>query len=281
MLKKVILKTIPLIPITVFLSSCLSKKDDKLPLPSIQEDASNSFNTSYKVEEKIDKTCPNDMVHVKGLYCPEVKENCLQWLDVDKNNKPIGASEPTRCAKFAPSECLSKERVYKDFCMDIYEYPNKKGEYPPFNITFIQGQKICKSLGKRLCSDSEWTFACEGEEILPYPYGFERRSDYCNIDHLGKKFEGLKPSEWHTIYMGVPSGSMEKCVSPFGVHDMTGNLDELVVNEKGSWNKKPYISGLKGGAWLRNRNRCRPMTTAHGPEYSFYQETIRCCKDIK
>jgi hypothetical protein len=57
---------------------------------------------------------------------------------------------------------------------------------------------------------------------------------------------------------------------------MTGNVDEWVVNESG----KPYQSGLKGGYWGPVRTRCRPMTTVHGEDFSFYQIGFRCCSDV-
>jgi formylglycine-generating enzyme len=72
-----------------------------------------------------------------------------------------------------------------------------------------------------------------------------------------------------------PSGEMDRCASPFGVHDMTGNVDEWVVNESGH----PYQSGLKGGYWGPVRDRCRPMTVAHDERFAFYQIGFRCCED--
>jgi sulfatase modifying factor 1 len=67
---------------------------------------------------------------------------------------------------------------------------------------------------------------------------------------------------------------MARCVSPFGVHDMTGNVDEWVVNEKG----EPYRSGLKGGYFGKIRAQCRPMTTDHNEWFRFYQVGFRCCE---
>ena len=52
-------------------------------------------------------------------------------------------------------------------------------------------------------------------------------------------------------------------MSPFGVHDMTGNVDEWVVNERG----KPYQSALKGGYWSWVRGRCRPSTDGHAEDF--------------
>jgi 23S rRNA (uracil1939-C5)-methyltransferase len=57
--------------------------------------------------------------------------------------------------------------------------------------------------------------------------------------------------------------------------DMTGNVDEWVINESGM----PYKSGLKGGYWGPVRDRCRPMTTAHYENFIFYQIGFRCCAD--
>jgi formylglycine-generating enzyme required for sulfatase activity len=134
-----------------------------------------------------------------------------------------------------------------------------------------------------MCGDTEWTLACEGQERLPYPYGYFRNSEACNID---KRI--IAPVEWMLTYdatraqelarldQSEPSGAREACVSPFGVHDMTGNVDEWVVNESGS----PFKSGLKGGYWGPVRTRCRPMTDAHHELFQYYQIGFRCCADV-
>ena len=140
----------------------------------------------------------------------------------------------------------------------------------------------CESVGKRLCSDTEWTLACEGQERMPYPYGYARNADACNIDKPHPDVDekaianpATRAGEVERLWQGEPSGAREACVSPYGVHDMTGNVDEWVVNESA----KPYKSGLKGGYWGPVRDRCRPMTTAHNEDFSFYQIGFRCCSD--
>jgi hypothetical protein len=70
-------------------------------------------------------------------------------------------------------------------------------------------------------------------------------------------------------------------VSPYGVYDMTGNVDEWVLNEDGSIMGPEYESGLKGGYWARVRNRCRPMTTDHNRWHSGYQIGYRCCSNAQ
>ncbi|MEO8878294.1 MAG: SUMF1/EgtB/PvdO family nonheme iron enzyme, partial [Polyangiaceae bacterium] len=118
-------------------------------------------------------SCPAGMIDVEGDYCPWVEQKCLRWLDPETK---------MRCAEFAPtSECLTKT-VKKHVCMDKYEYPNRVGADPIVMKTWNEARSTCSGEGKRLCTESEWTLACEGEERLPYPYGYARSSEACNID---------------------------------------------------------------------------------------------------
>jgi len=224
--------------------------------------------------------CPGDMVHVSGEYCPRVEQTCVAWLDTDKSPTSNSGIGPMRCAEFkSPTKCLSDKRVHKNFCIDTYENPNKKGAIPPVDISWYSAKASCESIGKRLCGDSEWTFACEGEEMRPYPYGdgFHRNEETCDQKHESMD-PSLPRSRWPEFNHAHPSGALPGCKSSFGVFDQIANVDEWVVNESGH----PYASGLKGGYWTyKVRTRCRPMTEAHGPTHSFYQQGFRCCKDTK
>jgi hypothetical protein len=217
-------------------------------------------------------SCGEGMVEVEGDYCPQVEQTCIRWMDPEKK---------MRCAEFEPgkSTCVGRP-VHKHFCIDRYEYPNVAGAIPVVMKDWYEAKSACEGQGKRLCGDSEWTLACEGQERLPYPYGYERNSETCNIDKPYRIVDEKAMGDWSRRDAEVArldqrsaSGSHEACVSPFGVYDMTGNVDEWVVNEQG----KPYKSGLKGGYWGPVRDRCRPMTTAHNELFEFYQIGFRCC----
>lgn len=217
--------------------------------------------------------CPSGMVEVEGEYCPTVTQTCKRWLDPETK---------MRCAEFEPSSKCASRTSKKHFCIDKYEFPNVPGEKPVVMNTWYQARDACKAQGKRLCGESEWTLACEGQEHLPYPYGYARNADACNIDkpHPDPDEAAIadpkrRDAEVARLDQRDPSGARESCVSPFGVHDMTGNVDEWVVNESG----RPYQSGLKGGYWGPVRTRCRPMTVAHNEAFSFYQIGFRCCSD--
>ncbi len=217
--------------------------------------------------------CPEDMVWVRGSYCTEVKQKCLEWLDDE-------ALPYARCALYEnPVQCVGP-RVPLSFCIDRFEYTRPGDEYPLNHMSFDSGSKLCRSLGKRICTESEWNFACEGEQMRPYPYGWAREAK-CNQDRAdlfemdvvdGKRRQVLKDNR-------RPSDADSACVSPFGVYDMVGNLDEPVLREATRYSP-PFRNALKGGWWMAARNRCRPATTAHDDFYEDTQIGVRCCADV-
>ncbi|MFO0736206.1 MAG: SUMF1/EgtB/PvdO family nonheme iron enzyme [Labilithrix sp.] len=223
-------------------------------------------------------SCGEGMLEVEGDYCSDLEQKCNRYID------PEGVF-PRRCAEFAPTGKCTGKTTKKHFCIDKFEWPNKPGENPVVMKTWYEARDACAGVGKRLCGDSEWTLACEGQERLPYPYGYDRNSEACNIDKphpdvnekaLGDANPKVREAEAKRLWQGEPSGSRASCVSPYGVMDMTGNVDEWVINESGV----PYKSGLKGGYWGPVRDRCRPETTVHAEGFSFYQIGFRCCGDV-
>lgn len=229
--------------------------------------------------QSIPELCPNDMVRVTGDFCPNVEEICLKWLDENQELNSNSGMGPLKCGEFKyPTQCKSKKLVHKDFCIDKYEWPNKKGELPKVLMTFWDAKKSCELIGKRLCTGTEHTFACEGPQMKPYPYGngYHRGINICNqdrkpwLDPITHTFEELDKRD--------RSGSHDECRSDFGVYDIVGNADEWVINESG----KPYISALSGGHSVAGvRNRCRPKTIIHGPEFAYYVTGTRCCLNFK
>jgi sulfatase modifying factor 1 len=114
------------------------------------------------------------MVLVDGKRCTSVRQDCVEWLDV--RGSPLA-----RCARFAPSVCTG-ERVHERFCIDRDEYVAQGQTLPSGDASWTDARATCESEGKRLCRESEWELACEGEEALPYPTGYARDSKACNFD---------------------------------------------------------------------------------------------------
>jgi len=242
---------------------------DALPQEDVVASLGASKTTTPSVESA--SPCPAGMVEVRGDYCPFVEQRCLRWLDPETK---------MRCAEFAPTSECRVRTLHKHFCIDRYEYPNLLGAQPTVMVTWYQARDACSAEGKRLCGEQEWTLACEGSERLPYPYGYARDPGACNIDRPHPNLDErsladprTRDAEMARLDQRDPSGTHASCVSPFGAYDMSGNVDEWVVNENG----RPYKSGLKGGYWGQVRDRCRPMTIAHDEGFAFYQIGFRCC----
>jgi hypothetical protein len=242
--------------------------------------ASSGIKESTTPREAAPPACPDGMVEVDGEFCPAAEQLCRKMVDPKH-------PERDRCEEFAPNVRCLGATVHKHVCIDRYEWPNKPGVKPDIGMDWNHANEQCRAAGKRLCTDTEWTLACEGQERLPYPYGYVRNSEACNIDRnyiLPDDNKWANPKtraeEAARLDQRDPSGFRESCISPYGVYDMTGNVDEWVYNEEGREKEKPYVSGLKGGYWGPVRDRCRPITTDHNQWHTGYQIGFRCCEDV-
>jgi formylglycine-generating enzyme len=237
--------------------------------------------------------CSADMVRVEGDYCPALMQDCIEHHQEYDHAKGKRTTVSERCLRYAsPSRCVSKERRRMSFCMDRFEYPGTLGEKPRVLTSWRSAKKLCEERGKRLCTEDEFNFACEGPEMLPYVYGFVRDKTACNIDKpyiypdhsrvLPEYDECLKDEsckkELERLDQREPIGQRTSCVSWAGVFDLNGNANEW-VDLPGE--KPPNRSGLKGGWWGPIRARCRPTVTFHKEADYGYEAGFRCCGDAK
>lgn len=210
---------------------------------------------------------------VEGDYCTKVEQKCLVEWWAPQNRKRV-------CEQFQPpTKCIGK-RVRKRFCVDTYAWPNQKGVRPEVMNQFYQAQVKCAALGKRMCTESEWNFACEGPEMKPFPHGYVRDPKKCNGDHKWDnpnmtKVRKRDATELARLWRGVPSGSQPDCVSDFGVADMPANNDEVVAGESA---KAKFSAVNTGGPWYSGvRNQCRPKVYTHDEGFYYYFLGFRCC----
>lgn len=148
------------------------------------------------------------------------------------------------------------------YCIDTYEYPNKKGELPDLNVTYQQAKEKCQKEGKRLCSAQEWENACRNEQKkFNYPYGKNYVKEKCNT--IGNPVLKNKVSE---------SGFFYECRGDAAVFDMSGNAAEWTESQNGD----PYVYG---GSWQsgENESTCDSKFQLKGGGKYFYVG-FRCCK---
>lgn len=99
-----------------------------------------------------------------------------------------------------------------DYCIDRWEFPNVKGNYPDVYVTYDQASDSCYNLGKRLCTELQWEYACAGKVGSTFPYGWNYFKERCNTDGDTTHLIGVDRS----------------CVSDFGVFDLSGNVFEWI-----------------------------------------------------
>ncbi len=221
--------------------------------------------------------CGDRMRLVEGDYCVTLIHRCMEPFTDGSG----------RCNRYAEGSRCYPPVLTMRYCMDEFEYPNRRGAKPQVMVSFAEAKSSCESEHKRLCTAREWTLACEGPDRLPYPHGRTRGRGACNID-LTHRFPdeealndpGRVDRELERLDQRAPSGSMPGCVSQFGIFDMAGNVDEWVVpdgpEEAAGLGAQ---TALKGGYFGPVRARCRPATPTHGPTFKFYQVGFRCCRD--
>lgn len=161
-----------------------------------------------------------------------------------------------------PQEMSMIESGGKRFCMDKYEWPNKKGVMPVGFVNWYMAYDSCRAAVKRLCSSDEWELACGGTNRSEYPYGNTYEITTCNTETTGP----------------FPSGSLEECRSLFGVYDLSGNLREWTATR--AKNDRHYQ--VYGGFWdNRGASKCISTQYSFFPENKFIAIGFRCCQDAQ
>ncbi len=219
--------------------------------------------------------CPSDMRLVAGTHHDRVQHLCVA---------PQRDTKDTHC--FAYWEGLSSFEGPDTpirVCMDQFEAPNKRGARPFINKSYDEARRWCSERGKRPCSEPEWELACEGPEMQPWAYGWSNDRKLCNSDKGWVAFDLKRLSaggedtkkELDRLWQGSPSGKYLTCVSPFGIYDLMGNVEEWVTTRKG----RRFPGALMGGFWAKPWTGCRGTNDAHEPTFTFYETGFRCCAE--
>jgi hypothetical protein len=222
--------------------------------------------------------CAAAMLLVDGVYCPYVGHRCATYEDEARDI----------CATYAPEAICEGPLQHRRFCIDTYEYPNIAGARPAVWVSFDEAKRACAIEGKRLCAAEEWELACEGTGMWPYPYGLSRDANACNEhksapapDPARLDDPWTRSAELARVDGRHASGADAACISPFGVVDLPGNVEEWVFHANGQEKSKPFQTARKGGSWARGKGRCRPIEASEPGWYRAHDLGFRCCADAK
>ena len=105
--------------------------------------------------------------------------------------------------------------------------------HPVVEVSWHGARAYCEWAGKRLPTQREWRYACEGSEELKYPWGEAFEQGYANI--YGHKYDGYVRTS--------PVGTFPEGASPFGIMDMAGNVWEWTQSEGD-------LQFIRGGSWV-------------------------------
>ena len=235
------------------------KKEEKKeePKPVIEEKKEEPKPVSEEVKQEPKEEAQKEGKQEETPQPPaEKKPQCPKGMVlIPEGSFMMGSSPSDPMRGFG--EKSNTQVTTQAYCIDIFEYPNKRGATPKTNVGQGEAESLCQKAGKRLCSEEEWEKACKGPGNAKFPYGNTFIQGKCNTADAEGNKSGLQPS-----------GSLSGCVSGYGVFDMSGNAAEITKNavKGGSADKADYAS----------RCAARVAKTAASPMTGF-----RCCADPK
>jgi len=187
-----------------------------------------------------------------------------------------------------------KESGYKPVGnWDRFDLPEYK-DHPGMNVTFPDAQAYCRWAGLNLPTEAQWEMAARGTENRKYPWGNQWDPNKCNNSetkdpHIIRKMNHIQDKRG-----SLPPGSVPADVSPFGIMDMAGNINEWCSDwykssyykTSPSFNPRGHDKGaervIRGGSWSLPPSRCRASARWSGSVDSDLDDYgFRCCLTIK
>lgn len=228
-------------------------------------------------------TCVKDTECIRGYECQEercvARQNPLTCVKDSDCDDAYECQEERCVLKPKPACPEGMALISNAYCIDKFEasrpdasktsigsdesMASSRPNVQPWQIgdDNAKAALACKNAGKRLCTPTEWGFACHGVNNTVYGYGDEYNIYTCNgLDTHG---------DW--MFHILPTQSLPDCHNGWGVYDLNGNLWEHTADGSGKT--------VRGGAF-----NCADSQTNHRCDYvpNYWTPSalgFRCCAD--
>jgi hypothetical protein len=142
-------------------------------------------------------------------------------------------------------------------------HPPGEADHPVVGVSWYEARAYALWAGKELPTWEQWWYAALGGEAVSYPWGDDVMGVYARAN-----FNQVATA---------PVGAHPLGVSPFGVHDMAGNVREWLLDARSDDGRRIAV----GGSWL---DASYMFEAAHAESFdpAFSKETIgfRCVRSV-